>query len=89
MSRQVSSKQPTSKDACRRLECAACARYAVLKEQSCARLGTDQLLLQAAGVFIWSFFLGTFTHPDIWDDPDSFRPVRTLMSTSRWPCNHA
>jgi hypothetical protein len=28
-----------------------------------------------AGVFIWSFFLGTFTHPDVWDDPDSFQPV--------------
>ena len=32
-------------------------------------------LLQAAGIFIWSFFLGTFTHPDIWDDPDSYKPV--------------
>jgi hypothetical protein len=31
--------------------------------------------LRPAGVFMWVFFLGTFTHPDIWDDPDAFRPV--------------
>lgn len=31
-----------------------------------------------AGVFVWAFFLGGFTHPKLWDDPDAFRPVRSL-----------
>ncbi len=39
------------------------------------RLGN---LTVPSGIFIWAFFLGTFTHPDLWDDPDDFRPVGAL-----------
>jgi hypothetical protein len=59
----------------------ACAR-AIVEKHSAAGWALSSCLLPAAGVFIWSFFLGTFTHPDIWDDPDSFKPVSFHTSIS-------